>query len=579
MTQFLNSLKLGQKFHFLFLTGVLLPMFLTDGIIFYSSIRAINADLNNTREQTAATVEYCLQNYIQYPAAIADNIYKSSVVEQFLNEQYSSAKDYYDAYFKVHNDLIFGNNMGINDAVVYLYADNPTIVNGGGFYNISKAKESDWYSTLDGSKETSALLFYFGKLSAADSIPRRKVLLFKKMDSAAFHGCEKFMMIEMNYSGFANAMLGLEVDYDVYVCDGDTIVLSNRSDYHIQEPYVKFEYNGKNLYSKEINIYGMDLTVNMIPHTDVLWSLIVKDSGVLFILVIVNLILPFIMMKLIQNSLVNRIKYLQTSFENVDNDELEVIKRVEGNDEVTSLMMSYNRMATRMNELIKTVYKDKLREQEIDIARQKAELLALHSQINPHFLFNALESIRMHSLIRNEKETAEMVGKLAIMERTYVNWGEDLIMLQKEMEFVEAYLLLQKYRFGDRLNYEFSVPADCRRCAIPKLTIVTFAENACVHGVESKSTPGWIFVRVFKEEGWLTIEIEDTGGGMEEEEVDELRERVETVSIQNIREQGHIGMMNAFLRLKMFSKNRAKFELESEKGVGTTVRISIPLGV
>ena len=154
----------------------------------------------------------------------------------------------------------------------------------------------------------------------------------------------------------------------------------------------------------------MDLTVNMIPHTDVLWSLIVKDSGVLFILVIVNLILPFIMMKLIQNSLVNRIKYLQTSFENVDNDELEVIKRVEGNDEVTSLMMSYNRMATRMNELIKTVYKDKLREQEIDIARQKAELLALHSQINPHFLFNALESIRMHSLIRNEKETAEMMA-------------------------------------------------------------------------------------------------------------------------------------------------------------------------
>ena len=80
-------------------------------------------------------------------------------------------------------------------------------------------------------------------------------------------------------------------------------------------------------------------------------------------------------------------------------------------------MTNYNVMADRMNDLIQTVYVDKLKGQEMDIARQNAELLALHSQINPHFLFNALESIRMHSLLKDEKETAEMVEHLAMMQR------------------------------------------------------------------------------------------------------------------------------------------------------------------
>ena len=83
-------------------------------------------------------------------------------------------------------------------------------------------------------------------------------------------------------------------------------------------------------------------------------------------------------------------------------------------------MRNYNRMVARTNELIQIVYKNKIKEQEMLVERQNAELLALHSQINPHFLFNALESIRMHSLLKNEYETADMVEKLALMQRQYV---------------------------------------------------------------------------------------------------------------------------------------------------------------
>ena len=167
-------------------------------------------------------------------------------------------------------------------------------------------------------------------------------------------------------------------------------------------------------------------------------------------------------------------------------------------------------MVKRTNELIQTVYKNKIKEQEILVGRKNAELLALQSQINPHFLFNALESIRMRSLLKEESETADMVEKLAIMQRQYVDWGNDSVEIEQELEFVKAYLSLQKYRFGDRLNYNLEIDPECAQLRIPKLTIVTFVENACVHGIESKASPGWIFVRVYKREEQLCRCVEET---------------------------------------------------------------------
>lgn len=248
-----------------------------------------------------------------------------------------------------------------------------------------------------------------------------------------------------------------------------------------------------------------------------------------------------------------------------------------GKDEIGSLMLNYNHMASRLNDLIQTVYKDRLREQEMDIARQNAELLALQSQVNPHFLFNALESIRMHSILKKEYETADMVGKLAVMERQNVDWSTDFVRMKKELEFVEAYLGLQKYRFGDRLSYELEIEPECEDIQIPRLTFVTFVENACVHGIESKTASCWIFVRVYRKHEDIWIEVEDTGSGMDEDKVAEIKEKMCNASIEKLREKGRVGIINACLRLKMITDNKVCFHIESEVGIGTTIQIRIPI--
>ena len=258
-------------------------------------------------------------------------------------------------------------------------------------------------------------------------------------------------------------------------------------------------------------------------------------------------------------------------------EEIQGIQGIQGTDEIAVLMRNYNNMVEENNHLIETVYKSRLKQQEINIARQKAELLALHGQINPHFLFNVLENIRMRSVLKQEYETAEMIEQLSIMERQYVEWGTDLLPISEEQKFVEAYLKLQKYRFGNRLSYAIDIEENCKEYKIPKLSLVTFVENSCVHGVEDKAAPCWIFVRVYRKQETLYMEIEDTGSGITEEYLSLLRNRMENASIEMLKQKGRVGVVNACLRLKLYTEGNVKFTLESEEYVGTIVTIAIPM--
>ena len=575
--RYLNTLKLNRKLNLLFTFCVLIPMAITDIVILASVYRSVTHDVEAELSQTASAVEYTLQNQMEYPASIAHNLYKSRVIEEFLNEPYVTPYDYYDAYFRLESGLMFDSTMGIQGARVSIFADNPTILNGSGFYRMDSVEDADWFKELYSGEENRRLTFDYGTGMDSDTKLKRRILILVKMDMGAFRGCKKALRLDLDFSDFEDALQRLEIKDKVYVCDGDTLIFTNKDSSGELEPFEKIPDFSKNVFKKDITLYGKDLTIYIESKENEAKAFLVRNGGVFVLLMALNIALLLVMMYILERTMITRIKYLEDSFGIMDEDKMMLIRSIGGEDEIAGLIKSYNKMASRMNELVNTVYKDRLKEQEMDIAKQNAELLALHSQINPHFLFNALESVRMHSLLKNEKETAEMVGRLAVMERTYVNWGDDEISIRKEMDFVDAYLALQKYRFGDRLSYQLNVDEDCEIYTIPKLTIVTFVENACEHGVEKKSAPGWIFVRVFKNEGMLNIEIDDTGVGMNIGVVNDITERVKNVSIQSMHGKSHVGIMNAFLRLKMVTGDKAEFKIESERGVGTVIRLGIPL--
>ena len=576
----INNIRLSRKLVILYVFCVLLPLIATDSVLLYIVRNNQQIKQFHAMENAASAMQYSLTNSIEYAAAMARQIYTNEYIERYLNTEYEDVLAYVAAYQDfVKTTLLRG--AGMDSMLITMYADNPTIINGGSFSRLSAIEDTGWYRTFTESGQDTMLYFYYDneKFPAVES--KRRILFLKKLDFYGRSNGDKILKIELDYGNIVRSMVKLGYEFPVYVCQGDRVLLASDGRGGSNQNFDRFTLKDKVGVSREMTLYNCELQIYILEtETDVLKG--IRDNiPLVALLLFTNTLLPWKLMKVLNRSLTVRIERLSRVFDNVGDEELSRIDEISGNDEIGRLMENYNRMAVRTNGLIQTVYKNRIREQEMDIARQNAELLALHSQINPHFLFNALESIRMHCILRNEPEIAGMVEKLAVMERQNVDWSEDTVEIGKEMEFVEAYLSLQKYRFGDRLSYKLDVDEGCLNIRIPKLTVVTFVENACIHGIEKKAAPGWIFVRIYKEErkglyGNVSMEVEDTGNGMDEGERQEMLGLMKNASIDRLKEKGRVGIVNACLRLKMVTDNRVEFALESEKGVGTIVQIRIP---
>lgn len=578
MENWLNDLSLKRKLWVLYYVCILIPLIITDGVILYILISEEQAEQQHEMQNIASAVQYSITGYVENSAVLARSINTNSYVQEFLSTQYESPQSYVAHYYEFMRDSLIQGVMGIDNSnnSITLYADNETIINGGGCSRISCVAEAPWYKLFEESGQKTLLLFHFDDWKSPYVQPERKMLFLQRLDRKFGDNAEKLLKIEVDYGILVRNISNMNYDFPVCICNGDRLLFSNIGPNNTGQDFNRFVMTDAVGVEREFELYGSALTIYVLERDNSILAMIQDRFPLIAFLLLLNIILPQLLMNLIERSVTVRIRRLSQVFDQVDSDELVTIDGKGGRDEIGGLMENYNLMAKRMNGLIQTVYKNKLREQEMDIARQKAELLALYSQIDPHFLFNALESIRMHSIIKDEQETARMVEKLAVLERQNVDWSTGMNTVKAEMEFVEAYLELQKYRFGDRLFYRLEVEDACENIRIPKLSITTFVENACVHGIESKTATGWVFVRVYMEDEMLCIEVEDTGGGMEETELERLRYRMEHASIEMLEEKDRVGIVNVCLRIRMVTEDQTQFLLESEKGIGTVVLIRMP---
>lgn len=578
LIDWLNNQSLGRKLMLLQIVCVMLPLLITDSAIW---LLIINAEKKTTLQEMnniADSVIYNLNDTIENAADLVQNIYSNRYVNEFMKQDFTSDLDYYERYVRFVKDSFYPVSVSNNHYNTVIYGDNPGIINGGYFRRVEEAEGELWYQKF---KSSGKEFIVFANYANNGYTKQRVISIIRRMDY--YHkGYEKSVLkLDLNYSSISRDIINAKYAETLYVCEGEDILFSNDGRGGLHVPFMKMSkenVDGAGVH-KMMNVYGnvWDVYV-MTPEMDSM-AILMDNLLLILCLICVNIIVPFVLMRFINLSFTQRVKELDEVFGSVDGDELKQLPRVKGKDEISALMASYNKMAQRMNELIQTVYKNRLKSQEMDIARQKAELLVLRSQINPHFLFNALESIRMHSVIKKEFETADMVQKLALMERQNVELGNDFVRIRDELGFIEAYLELQKYRFGERLTYEISVEEDCKDYWLPKLTLVTFVENACVHGMENKTAASWVFVRVYKEKGELVMEVEDTGSGMSEERCRQFVEEMTHVKIEMLKEKHHVGILNVALRLRLATDNKVRFEISSETGVGTMVVVSIPLDV
>lgn len=575
LEQYLDNISIKKKFMQIYIFCVLVPLIITDSVVLYIAGSMESQRQAHEMANIASTVSYNISTLVENAGEIAKSMYTNKRVDSFLAKQYESTSDYYAEYQKFFQDSTLENVLGMNQILFTMYTDNPTVIKGGKIGNMSNLKKTAVYEAWKNRGENEGLFFVYESKGYANSY-RRKVILLQNLDFFS-QDQEKMLKIEFDYNSMMRMLRKMNYDNEILICQGDEIVLSNGSFSGVGKNFDRITVQQKMGYKQSFVLHGAQLDIYVLKREHGIWERIARALPLLGFLVIINVVLPMGFVLLLNHSFTKRIRGLSKVFQSVNGEHLVQMAHEEGRDEIGSMIRNYNRMVRRTNELIQTVYKNKIKEQEILVGRKNAELLALQSQINPHFLFNALESIRMRSLLKKENETADMVEKLAIMQRQYVDWGNDSVRIEQELEFVKAYLSLQKYRFGERLNYQLDIDPECEQIRIPKLTIVTFVENACVHGIESKASPGWIFVRVYKRDEQLWVEIEDTGSGIEEQKLQLLQKNMQNVDIEMLKNKKSVGMLNACLRLKMCTENHVNFEIEGEEGAGTWITIRIPM--
>ncbi len=558
-----------------YLIGMLIPLIIVDAIIFNILVSAEKERNDYEMSGTTEAVSNAIVNRIMNTAVLAENINRNKQVNAFLATDYASLETYVDRWQKIRKDTLNRGNIGYDAPTFYIYVDNDTIVNGGGFARLDKIADAPWLREFEARGEAEQFRAFYDYSPVMHS-GQRVFYFVREMD---FYNKEQRKILTLKLEGSALDRFIKDLNYQVpiYVCADNKILFSNRTEYKEAEDFETFDLQAKVGYEKDLQIYGTDLQVYILFQPVPINEIIKNNSGLLLFMLALHILQVIVMISLLNHSLVERITELSKVFRNVNADHIPKLERVRGKDEIGKLMSGYNEMADRMNHLIDSIYRNQIKEQKMSIARQQAELKALQSQINPHFLFNALESIRMHSLLKYEYETAEMVENLALMVRQNVDWGEDLIPIGDELEFVRAYLELQKYRFDKKFNYDIEMDEDLGKYRIPRLSIVTFVENACVHGIENKCGNSWLFVRVYEKEGNCLIEIEDTGAGMKEDECQRQLQRMREAGWEDLKAEKQVGMLNASIRLRLLTDNRVRFALQSEEQVGTTVEIAIPM--
>ena len=236
--------------------------------------------------------------------------------------------------------------------------------------------------------------------------------------------------------------------------------------------------------------------------------------------------------------------------------------------EVNRLSDSLNTMIDKINELLEQVTTEQIR-------LRKAEFELLQTQINPHFLYNTLDTIIWLAEAGKQREVVGMVGSLSEFFRASLNQGKDIISIREELQHVKSYLEIQQVRYQDILKYEIQVPGELDKYLIPKITIQPIVENALYHGIKNKRGLGRIRVSGKKEEGGFAIQVEDNGIGINEERLRQVRDKIQ---YRTPAENDIYGLYNVNERIRLNFGEKFGISIESVYGEGTVVRIHLPYG-
>ena len=295
--------------------------------------------------------------------------------------------------------------------------------------------------------------------------------------------------------------------------------------------------------------------------------MVASSKEIIFVFIFILFLGMFVVLLvcyLISARILKPIKLLQRVMKNVEKGEFDIIAEEKGENEVKNLSRTFNIMIRRIKQLME----QNLKEQE---EKRRYELNALQAQINPHFLYNTLDSIVWLAENDENKEVVKMVTALANLFRISISKGNELITIKDEIEHARNYLVIQKIRYADKFDFDIQVQEDIFDNLTQKLILQPIIENAIYHGIKKMLDYGSILIKGSIVDSKICIEVIDNGVGMSQETANALLTKV-----SNVKNTHGIGVRNVSERIKLCFGQEYGLEILSELDEGTRVIIWIP---
>ena len=581
------DMNLRPKLIVSFLFSILLPLAILGGILYYTSAKELE---NELRKNTAQSVEQFNKIFDEYVSQI-DTMTLMPYIDkdvQFYLLKTSGAKTYAELYAKANVESVteFLENM----LKVKRDIDFITIASLNGQL-VTKSKygfvkpeysiiEDPLYQPLrESTGEITVIPLHRSEYMFAPSHDvfsiGRKVLDFKE---GFYSG---YIVVDCNMDIFRKAYEKVNVGKSGYILVSDPYggLLYSSKPSNDSESYAAILQNlpkgqintVSSLNGEKMIVVGdtSDYTgwrvITVLPYSEI--SSRVEYIRNIFIMLSVScMVLVLLFSGVISSSVTKPIRRLQKAMKSVEKGNTDIRVADNGNNEVGQLSQSFNRLLDRIEELLTSI-------QSVEVKKREAQLEALKSKINPHFLYNTLESIRMMAVIEDQKEIARAIEALAHLFRYSIRMRKDMIRVEDELNHVKNYILLQKIRHEDKFEAVYEMDAELLRYKILKFSLQPIVENAIAHGIEPKPGKGIVKIGVKRQDLNLVIEVEDDGVGMDAAKMNELRTYLQSPGGDG---EQSMGLKNIHERVGLYFGTNYGLEIDSSLGLGTRVKLTIP---
>ena len=592
-----DNISIRRKFILVYIFCICLPV--VAGAIVWMAFTSNEMWLNATNYLDQAFEEVVNEFNILTQTAIniGNQVNADKSVRNDLSKGFSTPVEHYDLYWTALRgrfEMYLVSNPDI--AAITLYIDDPHFINTDYFRVLDDStRKSEWYKTA--SEIDSNIVVYPGSTAITITPYKNRITVIRKISAPDYlNNATNYLLIELKLDRIIARMSRENESMNTYITVSDDKIIWSTPQSTTNSPSGASQVLSLPSADK---YYILQKKIGPDPYFDgwritaiyekrqIYKSLFVVLAYILLIMLSLATFSVFLIWSVL-NSMSYRLSALSDHMKKVKKDHFEpLLLENPGQDEVGWLITAFNGMIAEINDLINVVYKLEMQKKSIEVENLRAEYQYLQAQVDPHFLFNTLNAILVFCVKNGYTELSSIISSLSRLIKRLLNSGNDLITVSEEIDFIDKYLAIEKFRFGDKFEYEIQVAPDVveSKRLIPKMSIQPIVENACKHGLQcSANNKRRLVIKAEIEDKVLVISVKDNGTGMTKEQVETIWERIENPKAEmeggsgtydEIRSGSGIGIQNVYRRMMMNYGERFRFAIHSAPECGTEVILRI----